>query len=139
MLPTPAEPFMPHDAPMALIDEILSCDEHSITTRVTLHEHSLFLDAQQRINATIGIEYMAQSAAAWSGYNARNLRQEPPIGMLLGTRDYSSEVAYFHIGDVLTILAKCLMQSTEGMGSFDCHIEQQGKIVAQARLSVYQP
>lgn len=141
MLPTAAESFMPHDAPMALIDDIISCDAHHIITRVTVHEQSLFLNTNQQINATVGIEYMAQSAAAWSGYNARQNQGQtaPPIGMLLGTRDYSAQVPYFNLGDVLTIEAQCLMFSAQGMGSFDCVLKRDEQVIAAARLSVYQP
>ncbi|MGL4768074.1 MAG: 3-hydroxylacyl-ACP dehydratase [Formosimonas sp.] len=141
MLPTLAEPFMPHTAPMTLIDEILACDAHSVVTQVTIHKDSLFLDAHNRVSAIVGIEYMAQSAAAWSGYNAQNSLgdKKPPVGMLLGTRDYSSHVPYFDLGDVLTIEALCLLQSEQGLGSFDCTLKRHNQVLATARLSVYQP
>ena len=139
MLPTCARPYMPHDLPMALIDDIIACDEQTATTRVTITQESLFLDAQQRISVLVGIEYMAQSAAAWSGYNNKHGSTPSPIGMLLGTRHYQSNCAFFSVGDVLTVVVACLLQSADGMSSFDCSIERDGRIIASASLTVFQP
>ena len=148
MFPVSAIPYMPHELPMALIDEICACDEHSIVTQVFLHESHLFATGQQ-IPAWVGIELMAQSAAAWSGFNAQKDRstldsrlneKSVPIGYLLGTRDYRSNVGFFSVGSQLRIHAHCLLQSSEGLGSFDCQIyDQHDILLAQARLSVFQP
>ncbi len=149
MFPVAAISYMPHELPMALIDEICACDEHSIVTQVSLHESHLFAMGQQ-IPAWVGIELMAQSAAAWSGFNAQKDRSAQqdlglsekvvPIGYLLGTRDYRSNVGFFSVGSRLRIHAHCLLQSSEGLGSFDCQIyDQHDILLAQARLSVFQP
>ena len=148
MFPVSAIPYMPHELPMVLIDEICACDENSIVTQVLLHESHLFATGQQ-IPAWVGIELMAQSAAAWSGFNAQKNRsahgaglteKAVPIGYLLGTRDYRSNVGFFSVGSQLRIHAHCLLQSSEGLGSFDCQIyDQHDILLAQARLSVFQP
>ena len=118
MFPVSAIPYMPHELPMVLIDEICACDENSIVTQVLLHESHLFATGQQ-IPAWVGIELMAQSAAAWSGFNAQKNRsahgaglteKAVPIGYLLGTRDYRSNVGFFSVGSQLRIHAHCLLQ-----------------------------
>ena len=115
MFPVSAIPYMPHELPMVLIDEICACDENSIVTQVLLHESHLFATGQQ-IPAWVGIELMAQSAAAWSGFNAQKNRsahgaglteKAVPIGYLLGTRDYRSNVGFFSVGSQLRIHAHC--------------------------------
>lgn len=148
MFPISAIPYMPHELPMALIDEICACDEHGIVTQVSLDVAHLFAVGQQ-IPAWVGIELMAQSAAAWSGFNAQkdvstdetaSNEKAVPIGYLLGTRDYRSNVGFFSVGSQLRIHAQCLLQSSEGLGSFDCQIyDQHDILLAQARLSVFQP
>lgn len=141
--PCSALPFIPHEPPMALVDTIIYCDAEKITTQVDLQETHLFAQ-DKRIPIWVGIELMAQSAAAWSGFNAqRNMGSadyHAPIGFLLGTRDYICHQPHFNVGDMLTVHAECLLQSTEGLGSFDCRVlNQDGVLMAQARLSVYQP
>ena len=142
-LPCSALPFIPHEPPMALVDTIVECDAEKITTQIHLHETHLFAQ-NGRIPIWVGIEFMAQSAAAWSGFNAQkntaSADYQAPIGFLLGTRDYACHQAHFNVGDVLTVHAECLLQSSEGLGSFDCRVlNQDGVLMAQARLSVYQP
>lgn len=139
--PVPAEAFMPHDKPMALIDSVIECYPERVVTRVDITETSLF-QQDGVIPAWVGIEYMAQSCAAWSGVNAQfnnHSNQKPAIGYLLGTRQYSAMCSGFHVGDTLFIYAECLLQSEDGLGSFDCRIERNREIIATARLSVFQP
>ncbi|TDR30739.1 putative hotdog family 3-hydroxylacyl-ACP dehydratase [Hydromonas duriensis] len=142
-LPCPAHPYIPHESPMALVDAIVSCDDNKITTEIYLDESHLFAQ-NQKIPTYVGIEFMAQSAAAWSGFNARanliNNEYHAPIGYLLGTREFMCFTPYFKVGDTLTVSCECLLQSSEGLGSFDCQVvNQDGQLLAQARLSVYQP
>ena len=149
--PRPALPYVPHEAPMLLIDEIESCDTNRIVARVMLGEEYLFAQNGQ-VPAWVGIELMAQSCAAWSGFNAEqeHLRAPSvsenksdtvvPIGYLLGTRNYWTNGSAFNMGCTLFIHAECLLQSSEGLGSFDCHIyDENQELLAQARLSVFQP
>ena len=139
--PAIAENFMPHSKPMALIDSVLECYPDRVITRVDISDASLF-SRDGMIPAWVGIEYMAQSCAAWSGIISKQnsqLKQKPPIGYLLGTRQYSALCSGFYVGDALFIYAECLLQSEDGLGSFDCRIERNSEVVATARLSVYQP
>ncbi len=140
-LPAPAIDFVPHDSPMCLIDRIIDYHPESITTEVCITDQSLFCH-KGTVPVWIGLEYMAQSAAAWSGYKAHletHKTSATPIGYLLGTRDYSTDCEAFSVGDILKVHADCLLRSSEGLGSFDCRIERAGVVVARARLSVFQP
>lgn len=141
VLPCAAEPFTPHCAPMVLIDDILDCTADAVVARVLISDKTMFY-RDGGVPAWVGIEYMAQTAAAWSGYNARMAQSaslDSPIGYLLGTRDYSSSCDAYHDGDELFVHALCLLQSDDGLGSFDCRILRRDEVVATARLTVYQP
>ena len=140
-LPATAAQFMPHSAPMALVDTVISCAPEAIVAEVRISPETMFC-RDGVVPAWVGIEYMAQTAAAWSGYNARvknGGNDAPAIGYLLGTRDYSVLCDGFVVGDTLTVSADCLLHSVDGLGSFDCKIECAGVLVATARLSVFQP
>ena len=62
-LPCAAEPYLPHDAPMALIDEIVSVSEGSLEAVVAIHPACQFA-AQDGVPVWVGVEYMAQGIAA---------------------------------------------------------------------------
>jgi predicted hotdog family 3-hydroxylacyl-ACP dehydratase len=91
------------------------------------------------VGAWVGIEYMAQAIGAWAGYNAR-LRGEPvKLGFLLGTRRYECRRAIFLLGSVLRVHVQRLFQNENGLGSFECAIDNQEGRVATATVTVFQP
>jgi predicted hotdog family 3-hydroxylacyl-ACP dehydratase len=127
---------VPHAGRMLLIDEILDYGSHSLTACVTIRESSLFLTGNT-VPAWVGIEYMAQSIAAWAGVQAR-LRGEPvKTGYLLGSRQYQASHPAFALGDTLTIVVN--KQYHEGeLAVFDCRIAGSA-ISVSATLNVFQP
>ena len=88
--------LVPHEAPMILIDKLIAVDENTIHCQVFITEESQFFEDQTHsIGAWVGIEYMAQTISAWSGYQSF-LKDEPsPIGFLLGSRRYNTEDRLF--------------------------------------------
>jgi predicted hotdog family 3-hydroxylacyl-ACP dehydratase len=82
---------------------------------------------------------MAQAIAAWAGYKAQ-LRGEPvKIGFLLGTRRYECSRPVFALGSVLRVHVQCVLQNENGLGSFECFIDNDEGRVATATLTVFQP
>jgi len=131
--------LVPHDAPMILVDNIIAVDETTIHCQVFISAESQFFDPQSRaINSYVGIEYMAQSVSAWSGYRSYLKNEPSPIGFLLGTRRYDTESDLFYEGDILDVYAEKLMES-EGMGAFSCSIKCKNKLLAIAQLNVFVP
>jgi len=127
------------ESPMILIDKVIDVTELSIHCQVQINTSGLFFDAQ--INATpawVGIEFMAQTVAAWSGYHANEKGQESPIGFLLGSRRYHSECNEFPLGSILDIYAEQLMVN-EGMAAFSCLIKCDGDVLASSQLNVFVP
>lgn len=131
--------LLPHQAPMLLLDRLLDHQGARVRceTRIGVR-HGLLLDEQGNLPGWAGIELMAQTIGAWAGMRAR-LRGEPVrIGMLLGSRNYRSQVCAFAASDLLQIEAECLLEDG-AMASFECRILRGGVPCAEARLSTYLP
>lgn len=131
------EQLLPHSNGMILIDQLLDFQAESVCAIVTIHEQSKFIDDHHRINAWVGVEYMAQTIAAWAGMHARIAGRPISIGFLLGTRRYSTSVSHFSVGDRLTISARRNYQDMD-MAVFDCEILLRKVRIISARLTVYQ-
>jgi len=140
MLEIPAiDKLLPHDRPMILVDRALEIGKESIHCQVDIDDHLLFFDNEsQSVPAYVGIEFMAQSIAAWSGYQALQKGEEPPIGFLLGSRRYISDCGYFSHGQTLDIFAEQVMEDN-GMAVFIARLEHEGNTIAQCQLNVFVP
>ena len=130
--------LIPHAGPMVLLDRVISVDEDSLCAEVSIRSSTLFC-GPDGVGAWVGIEYMAQAIAAWAGYTAQ-LRGEPvKLGFLLGTRRYESSRPIFVLGSVLRVHVQRLFQNENGLGSFECFIDNEEGRVASATVTVFQP
>lgn len=130
--------LVPHAGSMVLLDRVLAADEESLSAEVTIRSDSLFC-AAEGVGAWIGLEYMAQAIGAYAGYLARRRGEPVKIGYLLGTRHYECSRPHFAIGTCLRVHVRRVFQSDNGMGSFECRIEDAGDVLANVTLTVYQP
>ena len=130
--------WVPHRGAMSLLETVEHCDDLGIVARVRVPPGGLFA-GDDGVPAWVGIEYMAQAVAAWSGARARAGGGSPRIGYLLGSRRYEATVPAFAVGAELRVLAQCELMGDNGLGMFDCRIEQDGRVLARARLSVFEP
>ena len=130
--------WVPHRGAMNLLETVEHCDELGIVARVRVPSEGLFA-ADGGVPAWVGIEYMAQAIAAWSGARSRQAGGSPRIGYLLGSRRYEAAVPAFAAGLVLQVFAQCELMGDNGLGMFDCRIEQDGRVLASGRLSVFEP
>ena len=130
--------LLPHAGPMVLLDRVISVDEDSLLAEVCIRSDSLFCNGGG-VGAWVGVEYMAQAIGAWAGYTAQ-LRGEPvKLGFLLGTRRYECRRPIFLLGSVLRVHVQRLFQSENGLGSFECTIDNEEGRVATANVTVFQP
>ena len=136
-LPHDIAALLPHDPPMILLDEVLSCDATAITAATTIGHGTVFLQ-QEGVPSYIGIEYMAQACGAYAGAHALAAGEQVRVGYLLGTRRYDAHIAWFRRGDRLVIAAAVVYREGE-MSVFDCRIEIGGRLAAAAQLNLYQP
>lgn len=130
--------MVPHGGAMLLLDALIHADEEHAIARATVRPTQLFVDAHG-MPAWVGVEYMAQTIAAWSGARARRGGNAPAIGFLLGSRRYACDVPAFPRGSVLTITARVELIGDNGLGMFSCAIDMDGREVARANVSVFQP
>lgn len=131
--------LLPHDAPMILIDKLIAVEALSVHCQVLISEKSPFFDHQTGlVGAHIGIEYMAQSIALWSGYHYFLEGKPAAIALLLGCRRYNSVCSQFEKGMILDIYAEQVFVG-DGMSVFCCSIKSKGKELIEGKLNVFMP
>lgn len=129
-----------HTPPMILIDKLISYDEDGAVCEVTITEQSAFFNATTGgVPSYVGIEYMAQAIAASAGAEDLDNQRNKKIGFLLGSRKYQTFTGWFYRGDVLRIFVSRLHKEDNGLGVFTCRIERSGKVLAEAKVNVFQP
>lgn len=136
----PIENYVPHRGVMLLLDRLLQADAEAAVAQVTVPHDGLFLQ-DAGMPAWVGVEYMAQTVAAWAGWRAVQAQQPVKLGFLLGTRKYQAHCSHFAAGAVLHVQVRCELMGENGLGMFDCQIHAPGQepALAQARISVYEP
>ncbi|HWD33626.1 MAG TPA: hotdog family protein [Pseudomonas sp.] len=138
MITWPLAELLPHAGDMILIDQIDAFDEDQVHTRLTVRPGGLFNGADGSLPAWVGIELMAQSAAAFAGCRARTQGKPVALGFLLGTRKFECNVECFPAGAELHIHARPSLEDDNGMAVFECDLHGPG-IHASARLNVFSP
>lgn len=126
-----------HAGPMLLLERLLEDGDDYVVCEVLVRSDGLF-DSGGRVPAWLGIEYMAQTVAAFSGLQARRDQELVKLGYLLGSRRFETNVQHFACGDVLRVTARRLVHDRSGMGAFECEV-QGDRAQQSATLSVYQP
>jgi predicted hotdog family 3-hydroxylacyl-ACP dehydratase len=129
--------LLPHRPPMILLDRVEDFDADMLTASVTITPLSLFC-ASGSVPSHIALEYMAQACGAHVGIIALEKDEAVRIGFVLGTRDFVCKVPGFAIGETLDITVTLVFNDAQ-MGAYDCRIAIGDRLVAKARLSVYQP
>jgi len=132
--------LVPHSGAMSLLDSFVAADEDNLTAQVTIRLESMFLE-DGAVGAWVGVEYMAQAVAAHAGYAARQRGEPVRVGFLLGTRRYACAVPAFALGSTLTVHVHRALQGDNGLGAFDCRINDgaSGQELATATITVFQP
>jgi len=129
--------LVPHAFPMLLLDRVISVENDRLTSELEVRRDGFFDDNGQ-VPAYVGMEYMAQTIAAYSGLQSRRRGEPIKLGVLLGTRKFESSIAYFHCGAILRVTVQLELMTESGMASFDCTVFGEN-CRQRARLSVYLP
>ncbi len=138
-LPISVEEVVPHKAPMSLLRHVIAHDSEITVCDVRIESDTLFLEAG-RVDAWIGLEYMAQAVAAHAGMSSRQSGKSPEIGFWLGTRRADFFTKGYRVGQTLHITVRHVWGEGE-LFSFDCSITDasKGRCLAKAQLNVYRP
>lgn len=140
--------FIPHRAPMVLLDKVISYQRDTLVTEVTITTQSPYFDDRlQAVPNYVGIEYMAQSIAALAGVEAKLRNHKIRVGFLLGSRKLTLHAKQYHLGCSYRTHVKRLYQEGSGLAVFDCQIylmpdtgtELEQILVAEANVNVFQP
>lgn len=129
--------LVPHSGRMSLLSAILDYGDDWLQAEVVITAESMFADAQG-VPAWIGLEYMAQTIAAYSGLKERLQGGRPKIGFLLGSRKYLCNAERFAIGQRLVVTVSPELQGSNGLNVFNAELQGEG-ISASAVVNVFQP
>jgi predicted hotdog family 3-hydroxylacyl-ACP dehydratase len=132
------EQVLPHRAPMLLLDEIDDYGAEWVRSIVRIGTRSLLI-TDAGVPAWVGIEYMAQTAAAWSGIEQLQSGLQPGVGFLLGTRRYQCLQDYFALGSELRITAQLLLRDASDLAIFRCAIHHNEARLAWADIKAFRP
>lgn len=130
--------LMPHAAPMLLVRRVLEHSPDETVCEVDTADSGLFRARDGRVPGWVGLEYMAQCAAAHGGLVARAAGIAPPAGMLLGTRRLILAIDSFEPGQILRVATRRVHAGAQ-MLSFAATIHDDGgeKLLAEARINIH--
>lgn len=135
----PIESLIPHTNTMVLLQRLVDYGDDFLEATLEITPDSLFLNEQNQVPSWVGIEYMAQTIAAYAGVKAKQLGEEIKVGLLIGTRRFEAFRPAFDSGMHLTVRTAELHQEGSGLGVFECTISSGDTPLAKANLNVYQP
>lgn len=140
----PIADLVPHSGSMCLLDEVLEIGDEHLRARITPRTDDPFADTSSSeplgIPSWVGLEWLAQAIAAWSGHVASAKGGHPQIGFLLGTRRYHCEIEYFAFNTPVEAEIHLDYRADNGLGAFRGELHSSdGKLLAQATLNVFQP
>ena len=135
--------LVPHSGQMVLLERVLSADTDNLCAEVRIRADSVLAGAHG-VGSWVGIEYMAQAISAHAGWLSHQRGGGAKVGFLLGSRKYDTSVPYFVPGSVLRVHVHRVLQAENGLGAFDCRIDDADALegaasLATATVTVYQP
>ncbi|MAF92440.1 MAG: hypothetical protein VX583_01360 [Bdellovibrionota bacterium] len=130
--------YIPHEAPMIVIDRITDMGSDYVECEVEIKEDS-FLCNNSQVPSYLGMEFIAQSIAAFSGKIGKDSGEEKPgIGFLIGIRRYQSKTETFKVGDLLKIRAEMVFIE-ESLGNFKASIFLGDEELVNTSISTFKP
>ena len=130
--------LVPHRGAMSLLDSIDEYGTDWLRASVVTRRSSLFAQAEG-IPAWLGMEYMAQAAAAFGGIEQVQRGERPSIGLLIGSRYYRAVQTFIPFDTRLEVLATIAMRDAEDFAAYDCTLSASGAAIAKCTLKAYRP
>jgi predicted hotdog family 3-hydroxylacyl-ACP dehydratase len=130
--------LVPHRGSMCLLDSIDDYGADWLRAGVVTRRSSLFAQ-EDGIPAWLGIEYMAQAAAAFGGIEQVQRGEKPSIGLLIGSRYYRAMLTTIPFDTRLDVLATIAMRDAEDFAAYECSVSTAGAMLAQCTLKAYRP
>lgn len=133
------EAFVPHRGNMLLVNQLLLWDTESASISVAPANSFLFFNEDGQVPAWVGLEYMAQSVAAYAGKLGSLKGEAVKLGFLLGTRKFISKVPFFKADLPLRVDIKKLLHDDNNLVLFACQLFQETELLATAEIKAIQP
>ncbi|MEQ8266977.1 MAG: hypothetical protein RH982_07265 [Parvibaculum sp.] len=130
--------LVPHDGTMLLVGRLVEASAVHAVAEVDVSERSTFYREGRGVPAYVGLEYLAQTIAAYDGALRHASGAPPAIGFLLGTRRYKAERPWFAAGETLEVRVDMTFNEN-GMAAFDGVIRAGGETRVAASINVYRP
>ena len=130
--------YIPHAPPMAFLGRLLEHSTDDVACEVIPGIHDRLFVRNGTVDAIIGVEYMAQTVAAFAGLSAPDEQSRPDIGYLIATKQLSFACASFEVGRPLRVYARRYWGDTR-LGCFETRISSGDEILARSSMTVYQP
>jgi len=134
----PLASLLPHSGAMILLDKVCQFDEDGLTALATV-KPCPYSQEDGSLPPWLGLELMAQAVGAWAGCRAKQAGKPVDLGFLLGTRRYQCVIEQLPLGVELTVSAQRSLIDSSGMAVFECTLSENGRLLAEARLNIYQP
>lgn len=135
----PIEKLVPHRGAMLLLESVSAAGDASLEAHAAVPAEAWFLDGDGAMPSWIGLELMAQAAAALAGLNGQKANHPPRPGVLLGTRAYRASTERFPRGARLLVSVRLVQTDESGFAAYDCAIRGPGGTLAEATLKVFAP
>ncbi len=97
--------LVPHRWPMLLIDSVLSSDDKGVWAVARLKADSAFVN-DGRVSTAVGLEYLAQTAAAFFTLQSTEAPATVRQGMLISCPRLDADIPWFTVGDSLLLHAR---------------------------------
>jgi predicted hotdog family 3-hydroxylacyl-ACP dehydratase len=127
--------LVPHAAPMLVLDELVEARAGSARARMVVRADELFARAGS-VDALVTFEYMAQTVAAYLGWEARSAGESVRVGMVVACREMVLARATLAVGEELTLEVR-RVRGTAATSQFDATVhDAAGERVASAGLTL---
>lgn len=136
-LPQPAERFLPHRQPMALLTRLLSLDAGVCRTEAEVAAGDLFVAADGTLDPVALVEMIAQSYAALRGYLDCSAGKPVREGFLVGVRRMQIH-GTAQAGDRLEITVRTVAE-VDSFAIADGEIHRGAELLATGNLKLWIP
>jgi predicted hotdog family 3-hydroxylacyl-ACP dehydratase len=132
--------LLPHQGVMVLLDRLVAVEEDFCACETVVRASGMFHAKSGGLPAYMGVELMAQTIAALSGYQLWRAGRPIEPGFLIGAPQWVSRTGAFAPGSRLRIEARCVWGDTELM-RFSCRILAwpEGESLQEGEINVFKP
>lgn len=130
----PLAEILPHRPPLLLLDALEACHGHDATCSVVLRPGTPYV-GESGASPLLGLEILAQGAAALFGYRAWLSGQTFEGGALVGVRKLGLHAPRLPVGVVLYTHVR-ERWTIDAMSLLDCSLRSSERTLASAQLTV---